>query len=49
MAGLTVCIFTYILRRNHLQSDKRLESIVSRESSFLFNNPVLLTACFVIL
>lgn len=44
-----VCIFTYVLQRNHLKSEHRLESLVSRESSFLFNNLVLLTACFVIL
>ena len=46
---LAVCIFTYILQRSHLQSEHHLESLVSRESSFLFNNLVLLTACFVIL
>ncbi len=46
---LAVCIFTYILQRDHLKSEQRLESLVSRESSFLFNNLVLLTACFVIL
>src|SRR6266568_2118260 len=46
---LAVCIFTYILQRNHLKSDHHLESLVSRESSFLFNNLVLLVACFVIL
>ncbi len=46
---LAVCIFTYILQRNHLRSDHHLESLVSRESSFLFNNLVLLVACFVIL
>jgi cytochrome c-type biogenesis protein CcmF len=46
---LAVCAFTYILQRNHLQVEHRLESLVSRESSFLFNNLVLLTACFVIL
>jgi cytochrome c-type biogenesis protein CcmF len=46
---LAVCIFTYILQRNHLQAEHRLESLVSRESSFLFNNLVLLVACFVIL
>jgi cytochrome c-type biogenesis protein CcmF len=32
-----------------LKSDHHLESLVSRESSFLFNNLVLLVACFVIL
>jgi cytochrome c-type biogenesis protein CcmF len=46
---LAVCIFTYILQRDHLKSDHRVESLVSRESSFLFNNLVLLAACFVIL
>jgi cytochrome c-type biogenesis protein CcmF len=46
---LAVCIFTYVLQRSHLKSEHNLESLVSRESSFLFNNLVLLTACFVIL
>src|SRR6478752_4235116 len=46
---LAVCIFTYILKRDHLKGEHRLESLVSRESSFLFNNLVLLVACFVIL
>ena len=46
---LAVCIFTYILQRSHLKTENHLESLVSRESSFLFNNLVLLTACFVIL
>jgi cytochrome c-type biogenesis protein CcmF len=43
-----VCIFTYILQRDHLVSEQRVESLVSRESSFMFNNLVLLAACFVI-
>src|SRR5271157_981954 len=47
--ALAVCIFTYVLQRGHLKSEHHLESLVSRESSFLFNNLVLLTACFVIL
>jgi cytochrome c-type biogenesis protein CcmF len=46
---LGVCIFTYILQRGHLKTEHHMESLVSRESSFLFNNLVLLTACFVIL
>ena len=46
---LAVCIFTFILQRSHLKSEQRVESLVSRESSFLFNNLVLLMACFVIL
>ncbi len=46
---LAVCIFTYIVQRSHLKTDHQVESLVNRESSFLFNNLVLLTACFVIL
>jgi cytochrome c-type biogenesis protein CcmF len=46
---LAVCIFTYVLNRSHLKSDHHLESLVSRESSFLFNNLVLLASCFAIL
>ena len=46
---LAVCIFVYILRRGDLRADHQLESLVSRESSFLFNNLMLLVACFVIL
>ncbi len=46
---LAVCIYTYIYQRDHLKTEHHLESLVSRESSFLFNNLVLLTACFVIL
>lgn len=46
---LSVCLFTYILQRDHLQSEHKIESLVSRESSFLFNNLVLLAACFTIL
>jgi cytochrome c-type biogenesis protein CcmF len=46
---LAICIFTYIVQRSHLKTDHQVESLVSRESSFLFNNLVLLTACFVIL
>jgi cytochrome c-type biogenesis protein CcmF len=46
---LAVCIFTYVLQHSHLKSEHHVESLVSRESSFLFNNLVLLAACFVIL
>jgi len=44
-----VCIFTFWLQNDHLKTENHLESYVSRESSFLFNNLVLLTACFVVL
>ena len=45
---LAVCIFTYILAARPPQERAALESLVCRESSFLFNNLVLLAACFVI-
>ena len=44
-----VCLLTYFLQRDHLRTENRLESIVSRESSFLFNNLILLAACFTVL
>jgi cytochrome c-type biogenesis protein CcmF len=47
--SLAVCIFTFILQRDHLKSDHSIESLASRESSFLFNNLIFLAACFTIL
>ena len=44
-----VCLFTFFKNRDHLKSENKLESLVSRESSFLFNNLILLVACFVVL
>ena len=44
-----VCLFTFFIQRDHLKTEHKLESLVSRESSFLFNNLVLLAACFTIL
>jgi len=43
------CVFFFMKNRDHLRSEHRLESLVSRESSFLFNNLVLLVACFTVL
>jgi len=40
-----VCLFTFFKQRDHLVSENKLESLVSRESSFLFNNLMLLAAC----
>src|SRR4030088_2291541 len=40
---------TFILQRDHLKSDHSIESLASRESSFLFNNLIFLAACFTIL
>jgi cytochrome c-type biogenesis protein CcmF len=46
---LAVCTYFFIMNRSHLRSENRLESLVSRESSFLFNNLILLVACFTVL
>jgi cytochrome c-type biogenesis protein CcmF len=46
---IAVCLWVYIKNRDHLKSENTLESLVSRESSFLFNNLVLLGACFAVL
>ena len=44
-----VCLFTFFKQKDHLKSENRLESLVSRESGFLFNNLILLAACFTVL
>ena len=49
MIILIVCVAAFVKNRSHLHSENKLESLVSRESSFLFNNLVLLAACFAVL
>src|SRR3989442_10477227 len=44
-----VCLVPFIKNRPHLRSEHRLESLLSRGSSFLFNNLLLLVACFTVL
>ena len=46
---LLVCLAAWFKNRDYLRSDNQLDSLVSRESSFLFNNLILLAACFAIL
>jgi cytochrome c-type biogenesis protein CcmF len=46
---LAVCTYFFVRNRAHLRSENRLEALVSRESSFLFNNLILLVACFTVL
>jgi cytochrome c-type biogenesis protein CcmF len=43
------CLIFYVKNRSHLRTEHKLESLVSRESSFLFNNLLLLVACFTVL
>src|SRR5437762_4634673 len=46
---LVVCMFFYVKNRSHLRSEHKLESLISRESSFLFNNLLFVVACFTVL
>src|SRR2546423_5527031 len=46
---LLVCLVVFVKNRSHLKSENKLESLISRESSFLFNNLLLLAACFAVL
>jgi cytochrome c-type biogenesis protein CcmF len=43
------CLYFFFKNRSHLRTEHKLESLVSRESSFLFNNLLLLVACFTVL
>jgi cytochrome c-type biogenesis protein CcmF len=45
---LLVCVVTYMQRREYLQTEHRVEGLISRESSFLFLNLILVTACVTI-
>ncbi|MGH9474809.1 MAG: heme lyase CcmF/NrfE family subunit [Terriglobales bacterium] len=49
VALAAVCLFVFFRNRSALQGDNQLESTVSRESGFLFNNFILLVAAFAIL
>jgi cytochrome c-type biogenesis protein CcmF len=49
LIAFAVCLFVFFMQRDHLKSENKLESLVSRESSFLFNNMILLAACFTVL
>jgi len=46
---IIVCLAAYFKNRDYLRSDNQLDSMISRESSFLFNNLILLVACVAVL
>lgn len=46
---LAVCTGAFFVNRDYLRSNNHLDSMVSRESSFLFNNLILLVACVAVL
>jgi cytochrome c-type biogenesis protein CcmF len=46
---LVVFCFFFFKNKSHLRSEHKLESIVSRESSFLFNNLLFVILCLIVL
>lgn len=49
LVGLALTIIAIVRHLPYLKSETKLESVVSRESSFLFNNLILLASCFAVL
>ena len=47
--GIAITAYFIFDRLDYLKSEAPLESVVSRESAFLFNNLILLASCFAIL
>ena len=47
--GIAATIYLILDRLPYLKSEAELESVISRESSFMFNNLVLLASCFAVL
>ncbi|HTZ46785.1 MAG TPA: heme lyase CcmF/NrfE family subunit [Verrucomicrobiae bacterium] len=46
---ICVCLFAYVKNRDYLKTENMLDSMISRESSFLFNNLLFLVACIAVL
>jgi len=44
-----VFVFFFVKNKEHLRSEHKLESLISRESSFLFNNLLFVLLCFTVL
>ena len=49
LTGTALTAIAIIRNLPYLRSEVKLESVVSRESSFLFNNLILLASCFAVL
>ena len=47
--AIVAVVWLILDRLEYLRSESQLESVVSRESSFLFNNLILLASCFAVL
>jgi cytochrome c-type biogenesis protein CcmF len=49
ISATVLTVIAILLNLPYLRSEVKLESVVSRESSFLFNNLILLASCFAVL
>src|SRR5580693_9235759 len=49
LGGIALTTYLILSRLQYLKSEAPLESVLSRESSFMFNNLILLASCFAIL
>ncbi len=49
ITAIVLTVFAIVPNLPYLRSEVKLESVVSRESSFLFNNLILLASCFAVL
>jgi cytochrome c-type biogenesis protein CcmF len=49
ITATVLTVFAIVKNLPYLRSEVKLESVVSRESSFLFNNVILLASCFAVL
>ncbi len=47
--GIAATVILIFERLKYLKSEARLESVISRESSFMFNNLILVASCFAVL
>ena len=47
--GISLTVWVIVARLPYLRTEAHLESVVSRESSFLFNNLILLASCVAVL
>ncbi len=49
VGSIVLTTFAIVKNLPYLKSEVKLESVISRESSFLFNNLILLASCFAVL
>src|ERR1041385_2400964 len=47
--SISLTLYLILSRLEYLKSESQMESVLSRESSFMFNNLILLASCFAIL